>query len=75
MADGSGVTSYAICPKVSWRIQKYHFTYDLKIMELGGLDIILGVDWMFQFSPVVFYFHQLNITLTTIEILWSYKGK
>lgn len=32
-------------------------------MELGGWDIILGVDWMFQYSPIIFDFHRLNITL------------
>ncbi|KAL3527963.1 hypothetical protein ACH5RR_012619 [Cinchona calisaya] len=32
-------------------------------LEVGGWDIILGVDWMFQYSPFVFDFRQLLIQL------------
>nr|XP_027124372.1 uncharacterized protein LOC113741087 [Coffea arabica] len=32
-------------------------------MELGGWDIILGVDWMTHFSPITFNFYQLRISL------------
>lgn len=41
----------------------YYFNYDLKIMELGAWDVILGVDCVFQFSPITFDFHQFNIVL------------
>ena len=46
LADGTNITSGAIYPNVAWLIQEYQFQFDLKIMELGGWDIILGVDWM-----------------------------
>lgn len=32
-------------------------------MKIGGWDIILGVDWMYQFSPTSFDFKQLKIIL------------
>ena len=38
------VTSKAICPKVVWKINQHKFCYDLKMMDLSGWDIILGVD-------------------------------
>ena len=43
-ADATDITSRAICPNVKWLIQNYQFQFDLKIMELGGWNIILGVD-------------------------------
>lgn len=64
LADGSSVRSQAICRQVQWVIPQYEFTFDLRIMKLGGWDIILGVDWMYQFSPISFDFKQLKITLS-----------
>ena len=44
LANSMEITSGAICPRVSWMIQDYLFQFDLKVMDLGGWDIILGVD-------------------------------
>lgn len=30
-------------------------------MQLGGWDIILGGDWIYQYSPITFDFKELNI--------------
>ena len=61
--NGACVTSKAMCPKVVWEINQHKFCYDLKVMDLSGWDIILGVDWMTQFSPITFDFHKLTISL------------
>nr|XP_027108798.1 uncharacterized protein LOC113728610 [Coffea arabica] len=63
VGNGACVTSKAICPKVVWGINQHRFCYDLKVMDLSGWDIILGVDWMTQFSPITFDFHKLTISL------------
>ena len=63
MENGVCVTNNAICPSVMWEVNQYKFKFDLKVMELGGWDIILGVDWMVHFSPITFDFHQLKISL------------
>nr|XP_027099356.1 uncharacterized protein LOC113718666 [Coffea arabica] len=63
MGDGSLVTSGAHCPKVSWNVQNNKFCFDLRIMELGDWDLILGVDWMHNYSPITFDFRQLKISM------------
>ncbi|XP_027098929.2 uncharacterized protein [Coffea arabica] len=63
VGNGACVTSKAICPKVVWGINQHKFCYDLKVMDLSCWDIILGVDWMTQFSPITFDFHKLTISL------------
>ncbi|XP_027124419.1 uncharacterized protein [Coffea arabica] len=63
MGNGTTVTSNAICPNVHWNINQHSFRFDLKVMELEGWDIILGVDWMTHFSPITFDFQQLRISL------------
>lgn len=63
IADGSCFTGKTVCPQAKWQIQGNQFIYDFQIMELGGWDIILGVDWMFQYSPITFDFRKMVITL------------
>lgn len=65
IADGGKVISHAICRGVQWQVQKYHFQFDMRIMGIGGWDIILGVDWMYQYSPISFDFKQLKVSLAT----------
>lgn len=65
LADGTDITSRAACSKVNWFIQDYQFQFDLKVMDLGSWDVILGVDWMYQFSPITFDFHHLSIALSS----------
>ncbi|KAL3513502.1 hypothetical protein ACH5RR_026219 [Cinchona calisaya] len=63
----SVVSSFGSCPKVQWKIQEYSFQYDLRVMDLGGRDIILGVDWMCQYSPITFDLQQLQIKMSKEE--------
>ena len=74
LADGTDIKNRAICPKVTWLIQEYKFYFDLKVMELGGWDIILGVDRICQFSPITFDFHTLSIALSSRGDLLHLQG-
>lgn len=74
MANGASVTSEAACLGVTWKIQDFRFKFDLKLMELGSWDIILGVDWMCYFSPITFDFQELNIILSQEGELISLQG-
>lgn len=35
-----------------WKMQKYKFQFDIKTLELGGFDMILGVNWLGTHNPV-----------------------
>ncbi|XP_027156574.1 uncharacterized protein LOC113757594 [Coffea eugenioides] len=64
IADGTTISSGLFCPDVTWNIQGYSFSFPLVIMELGTWDMILGVDWMVQYSPITFDFKQLLVKLS-----------
>ena len=63
VGNGACVTSKAICPRVRWEVNQHKFGFDLKVMELSGWHIVLGVDWMTHFSPITFDFHNLRISM------------
>lgn len=48
IADGSTLTSTVVCPKVKWEVQGSKFCYDLKSMNVGVWDMVLGVDDFLQ---------------------------
>lgn len=37
-------------------MQTHQFTFDVRVLELGGFDMILGVDWPRSHNPVLFDF-------------------
>ncbi|KAE8666182.1 hypothetical protein F3Y22_tig00112507pilonHSYRG00213 [Hibiscus syriacus] len=53
VANGEKVFSSTRSNQVSWTIQGFHFNHDFRILQLGGSDMVLGVDWMKQFSLVL----------------------
>ncbi|XP_027122021.1 uncharacterized protein [Coffea arabica] len=74
LADGTDITNGATSPSVTWLIQNYQFKFDLKVIELRGWDIILGVDWMCQYSPIMFDFHTLSVALSDRGSLLHLQG-
>ena len=36
---------------------------DLRVLKLGGCDIVLGVDWMRTVSPLTFDFNKLEVVV------------
>jgi hypothetical protein len=39
-------------PSYSYSIQGHQFISGLRVLELQGCDIILGCDWIYDYSPV-----------------------
>jgi hypothetical protein len=46
-----------------WFMQNYEFVANLRILKLGRCDIVLGVDWLRKFSPILFDFIKMKIFL------------
>ena len=63
IANGSKMYSNYKCAEFKWQMQGHEFTADLRILELGGSDIVLGVDWMRTVSPLIFDFNKLEVTV------------
>ncbi|XP_011075658.1 uncharacterized protein LOC105160092 [Sesamum indicum] len=78
VADGSKLTSQLACHKFSWEIQGHKFTHPVKLIKLGGYDLVLGCDWLGLHNPIELDFHQGRVTLSQDSskvILKALSGK
>ncbi|KAL2248535.1 UNVERIFIED_CONTAM: Transposon Ty3-G Gag-Pol polyprotein [Sesamum indicum] len=64
VTDGSKLTSQLTCHKFSWEIQGHKFTHPVKLIKLGGYDLVLGYDWLGLYNPIELDFHQGRVTLS-----------
>jgi len=62
VANGNKIYSENKCVDLSWEIQRQEFITDLRLLKLGECDIVLGVDWMRIFNPIIFDFNKLEVT-------------
>ncbi|XP_026443343.1 uncharacterized protein LOC113343331 [Papaver somniferum] len=60
--------SSGICSQLNWSMQRHKFCGDLRLLPLGGRDIVLGADWLRNLGDVLFNLSKLCIT-------FKYKGK
>ncbi|KAL0439602.1 UNVERIFIED_CONTAM: Retrovirus-related Pol polyprotein from transposon.6 [Sesamum latifolium] len=67
VADGSKLLSKKVCPKFSWEVQGHKFLHPVRLLKLGGYDLVLGCDWLSTFNPVELDFLQLKVTLSQGE--------
>lgn len=63
LADGRTVDSNIVVPRLTWGVKNYKFCGDVRIMNIGGWDMSAGVDWLEQYSPILFDFKKLYLKL------------
>jgi len=51
-ANGDKLSSSSIVPEVTWYTQGHTFTTSTKVLDIPHYDMILGMDWLEQFSPM-----------------------
>ena len=44
-------------------MQGERFKANIRLLKLGGCQIVLGVDWLRKVSPVSFNFNKMEVTL------------
>ena len=54
VANGSRVLSKTAWLGFCWTMQGETFEADLRLLKLGGCQIVLGVDWMREISSISF---------------------
>lgn len=54
--DGKKTLRSSMTLAFEWRIHQYAFRFDLRLLEMGRFDMILGVDLIKTFNPCLFDF-------------------
>ncbi|XP_026410318.1 uncharacterized protein LOC113305512 [Papaver somniferum] len=62
VANGDSTLSQGVCHNLHWDMQGHQFSAHLRVLPLGGCDIVLGADWLRQLGDVTFNFSQLSIS-------------
>lgn len=54
--NGDKLESKVVCQPLVWRVHGWEFQFNLRTLKLGGTDMVLGLNWMSQFGPIIFDF-------------------
>lgn len=74
VADRRKIHSSGICTGFGWKIQHSAFQFNLRVLDFGSYDIILKVDWMKSFNPVLFDFEAGQISFQRNSKIVTLKG-
>ena len=59
--DETRITSDAICRQLTWSMQEKEFQADLRLIPLGGCDMVLGIQWPVELGPILWDFKNLRM--------------
>ncbi|XP_026410147.1 uncharacterized protein LOC113305293 [Papaver somniferum] len=62
VANGEQTLGKGICPQLQWSMQGHDFVENIRILPLGGCDIVSGADWLKTLGDVLFNFSKLSIS-------------
>ncbi|VFQ78491.1 unnamed protein product [Cuscuta campestris] len=52
VANGTELSCKFACPKFKWTVEGEPFEMDMRLLRMGGCDMVLGMDWVAKFAPV-----------------------
>lgn len=63
VADGNYVMCYTVCAGFTWKMRGKTFQEYLRIINLGGCDLVMGNDWMKKYNPTKFDHEKRCVTI------------
>ncbi|KAA8547400.1 hypothetical protein F0562_003736 [Nyssa sinensis] len=64
VADGTKLQSKVVVKDFQWVMQGTTFTANMRLLPLGGCDMVLGVQWLSTLGPVLWDFQNLKMEFT-----------
>ncbi|CAH9090618.1 unnamed protein product [Cuscuta epithymum] len=52
VANGNELSCDLVCPNFKWTVQGETFVKEMRLVRMGGCDMVLGMDWIDEFTPV-----------------------
>jgi hypothetical protein len=73
VANGGILNCAAILPQAQWSVGAYSFSTDMRVINLQHFDVILGMDWLEQHSPMKVHWKLNGWLYLMTTLLPSYK--
>ncbi|KAL0320548.1 UNVERIFIED_CONTAM: hypothetical protein Sradi_5316300 [Sesamum radiatum] len=61
LADGGKICCNAKCCEFQWKMESQKFKVELRLLRLGGCDMVIGVDFLRRLGPVTFDFDNQHL--------------
>ncbi|XP_016473823.1 uncharacterized protein LOC107795661 [Nicotiana tabacum] len=55
VANGQTMYCEKWCPNFTWTMQDEVFSFNIRLLKIGGCDTVLGMDWIDQVAPVILH--------------------
>ncbi|KAL5723121.1 hypothetical protein ACHQM5_006555 [Ranunculus cassubicifolius] len=62
VAGGNHLICDKVCRNFSWEINGVKFSSDVRLLSLGGCDLVLGVQWLKTIGPITMDFSRLELS-------------
>ena len=56
MADGTKIANTMTCKQLTWSMQGKEFKAYMRLIPLGGCDMVLGIQWLAQLGLILWDF-------------------
>ncbi|XP_077232454.1 uncharacterized protein LOC143869781 [Tasmannia lanceolata] len=74
VANGTKLISSATCKGFQWVMQGTNFQADMRLLPLGGCDMVLGIQWLSTLGPIIWDFNQLQMEFSCNDRLHVLRG-
>lgn len=61
VADGTKLCSKAVCKAFRWEMQGLAFSTEVRVLPIGGCDMVLGIQWLSTLGPILWDFRNLKM--------------
>ncbi|KAJ4775101.1 polyprotein [Rhynchospora pubera] len=74
VANGAKMQCKLECKDLKWKLQDQEFQFNLKVMDMGVYEMLLGGDWMRSVGPVLLDFKNLTLGLRRDSKKLKFQG-
>jgi hypothetical protein len=74
IANGGSMKCGGRCENVCLQIGEYHQKYHMFSIEMGGSDIVLGVEWLMNLGPILMDFKELTMKFDQEVQQYKFQG-
>nr|KYP41567.1 Retrotransposable element Tf2 [Cajanus cajan] len=74
VGDGRKLDCEGVCPKLKLEIQGLNIQQDFYVFDLGGVDVVFGMDWLASLEEIRANFRELTLRISIADRYHTLKG-